>query len=145
LGVLGPTILKEAHELGNSIRPASVDISAGPLQRDGYTLLGVPCNCSAASRPVPLLDEPAWVRLGLFQLPAAPRSRIARRRLWRRGQQRRRDEQIAQAKLFAANAFKLSDDPTLSSGLPTPLRVVPYFNFAPIENAVARVKASANV
>src|ERR1700759_3882457 len=53
LGVLGPTILKEAHGLGNSVRPACVDISAGPLQRDGYTLLGVPSNCSAASRPVP--------------------------------------------------------------------------------------------
>jgi hypothetical protein len=51
LGVLGPTILKEAHELGNSIRPASVDISAGPLQLDGYTLLGVPSNCSAAIPP----------------------------------------------------------------------------------------------
>jgi N-acetylated-alpha-linked acidic dipeptidase len=56
---------------------------------------------------------------------------------------RKRDEQIAQAKLFAANAFKLSDDPTLSSGPPTPLKVVPYFNFAPIENAVTRLKASA--
>jgi len=56
---------------------------------------------------------------------------------------KKRDEQIAEAKLFAANAFKLSDDPTLSSGPPTPLKVVPYFNFAPIENAVARVKASA--
>jgi N-acetylated-alpha-linked acidic dipeptidase len=56
---------------------------------------------------------------------------------------RKRDEQIAQAKAFATNAFKLSDDPTLSSGPPTPLKVVPYFNFAPIENAVARVKASA--
>jgi N-acetylated-alpha-linked acidic dipeptidase len=56
---------------------------------------------------------------------------------------KKRDEQIAEAKLFAANAFKLSDDPTLSSGPPTPLKVVPYFNFAPIENAVARVRASA--
>jgi N-acetylated-alpha-linked acidic dipeptidase len=56
---------------------------------------------------------------------------------------RKREEQIAEAKLFAANAFKLSDDPTLSSGPPTPLKVVPYFNFAPIENAVARLKASA--
>ena len=55
----------------------------------------------------------------------------------------KRDDQIAQAKLFAANAFKLSDDPTLSSGPPTPLKVVPYLNFAPIDNAVARVKASA--
>jgi N-acetylated-alpha-linked acidic dipeptidase len=56
---------------------------------------------------------------------------------------RKRDEQTAQAKMFAANAFKLSDDPTLSSGPPTPLKVVPYFNFAPIENAIARLKASA--
>jgi len=55
----------------------------------------------------------------------------------------KRDEQVAQAKLFATNAFKLSDDPTLSSGLPTALKVVPYFNFAPIENAVVRLKASA--
>ena len=52
----------------------------------------------------------------------------------------KRDEQVAQAKLLAANAFKLSDDPTLSSGPPTPLKVVPYFNFAPIENAVARAE-----
>jgi N-acetylated-alpha-linked acidic dipeptidase len=56
---------------------------------------------------------------------------------------RKRDEQVTQAKLFAANAFKLSDDPTLSSGSPTALKVVPYFNFAPIENALARVKTSA--
>src|SRR5437879_1386597 len=40
LGLLGPTILKEAHELGDSVRPASVDIAAGPLLRDSYTLLG---------------------------------------------------------------------------------------------------------
>src|SRR3954470_4328859 len=55
LGVPGPTILNGAHALGHSVRPASVDISAGPLPRDGYTFLGVPSNCSAASRPVPLL------------------------------------------------------------------------------------------
>jgi N-acetylated-alpha-linked acidic dipeptidase len=55
----------------------------------------------------------------------------------------KRDDQVAQAKAFAANAFKLSDDPTLSSGPPTALKVVPYFNFAPIENAVVRLKASA--
>jgi N-acetylated-alpha-linked acidic dipeptidase len=55
----------------------------------------------------------------------------------------KRDDQAAQAKLFAANAFKLSDDPTLSSGPPTKLKVVPYFNFAPLENAVTRLKASA--
>ena len=55
----------------------------------------------------------------------------------------KRDEQTAQAKLLATNAFKLADDPTLSSGLPTPLKVVPYFNFAPIENALAHLKVSA--
>ncbi|HEX3758751.1 MAG TPA: transferrin receptor-like dimerization domain-containing protein [Kofleriaceae bacterium] len=55
----------------------------------------------------------------------------------------KRDDQLAQAKMLAANAFKLSDDPTLSSGPPSPLKVVPYFNFAPIENAVTRLKASA--
>jgi len=55
----------------------------------------------------------------------------------------KRAEQLAQAKLLATNAFKLSDDPTLSSGPPTPLKVVPYFNFAPIENALARLKLSA--
>jgi N-acetylated-alpha-linked acidic dipeptidase len=56
---------------------------------------------------------------------------------------RKREEQVAQAKMIAANAFKLSDDPTLSSGPPSPLKVVPYFNLAPIENAVTRLKASA--
>ena len=56
---------------------------------------------------------------------------------------RKRDEQTAQAKMFAANAFKLSDDPTLSSGPPTPLKAVPYFNLAPIENAITRLRASA--
>jgi N-acetylated-alpha-linked acidic dipeptidase len=55
----------------------------------------------------------------------------------------KRDEQTAQAKLIAANAYKLADDPTLSSGPPTPLKLVPYFNFAPIENALARLKLSA--
>jgi N-acetylated-alpha-linked acidic dipeptidase len=45
--------------------------------------------------------------------------------------------------MLATNAFKLSDDPTMSRGQPTPLKAVPYFNFAPIENALARVKASA--
>jgi N-acetylated-alpha-linked acidic dipeptidase len=56
---------------------------------------------------------------------------------------RKRDEQVAQAKMFATNAFKLSDDPTLTRGQPTPLKVVPFFNFSPIDNAVTRLKASA--
>ena len=50
---------------------------------------------------------------------------------------------MAQAKLIAADAFKLSDDPKQTSGPPTPLKVVPFFNFAPLENAVVRLKASA--
>jgi len=55
----------------------------------------------------------------------------------------KRDAQIAQAAMLERNAYKLSDDPTESSGPPTPLKVVPYFNFAPLENAVVRLKASA--
>ncbi len=55
----------------------------------------------------------------------------------------KREAQVAQAKMLAANAFKLSDDPTKTSGPPTPLKPVPFFDLAPLENAVARVKASA--
>lgn len=55
----------------------------------------------------------------------------------------KREAQVTQAKLIDAGAFKLSDDPTQTSGPPTPLKVVPFFNFAPLENAVARLKASA--
>ena len=55
----------------------------------------------------------------------------------------KREDQVAQAKLFTANAFKLSDDPTLGGGPPTKLKVVPFFNLSPIENAVTRLKLSA--
>jgi N-acetylated-alpha-linked acidic dipeptidase len=55
----------------------------------------------------------------------------------------RREAQIAQARMITTNAFHLADDPTLSSGPPTPLRPVPFFNFSPLENAVTRLKASA--
>src|SRR6185295_17559883 len=55
----------------------------------------------------------------------------------------KRDAQVMQAKMLEANAYKLSDDPTLSSGPPTPLKVVPYFNLSPLENAMVRLKASA--
>jgi N-acetylated-alpha-linked acidic dipeptidase len=55
----------------------------------------------------------------------------------------RREAQLAQGKAIAANAFRLADDPTLSSGPPTPLKPVPWFNLSPIENALARLKASA--
>ena len=55
----------------------------------------------------------------------------------------KREAQVTQAALLEKNAYKLSDDPTLGSGLPTPLKVVPYFNLAPLENALVRLKASA--
>ena len=55
----------------------------------------------------------------------------------------RREAQAAQAAMIEKNVYKLSDDPTLSSGPPTPLKPVPYFNLAPLENAVVRLKASA--
>jgi N-acetylated-alpha-linked acidic dipeptidase len=55
----------------------------------------------------------------------------------------KRDAQVAQAAMIEASAYKLADDPTLSSGPPTPLKVVPYFNLAPMENAVVRLRASA--
>lgn len=55
----------------------------------------------------------------------------------------KRDAQTQQAKLIAANAYKLADDPTQTSGPPTPLKAVPFFNFAPLENALIRLKASA--
>jgi N-acetylated-alpha-linked acidic dipeptidase len=55
----------------------------------------------------------------------------------------KREVQTAQGKAISANAFKLADDPTLTSGPPTPLKPVPYFNFSPMQNALVRLKASA--
>ena len=55
----------------------------------------------------------------------------------------KRETQLAQAKLIETEAYKLSDDPKQTSGAPTALKVVPFFNFAPLENAVVRLKASA--
>lgn len=55
----------------------------------------------------------------------------------------KRETQVTQAKLLAAGAYKLADDPTETHGPPTPLKPVPYFNFAPMDNAVATLKASA--
>jgi len=55
----------------------------------------------------------------------------------------KRDAADAQAKMLAANAFRLADDPTKTSGVPAALKVVPHFNFAPLENAVDRLKKSA--
>jgi N-acetylated-alpha-linked acidic dipeptidase len=55
----------------------------------------------------------------------------------------KREAAETQAKLLAANAFHLTDDPTKTSGPPTPLRSVPHFNMAPLDNAVDHLKRSA--
>jgi N-acetylated-alpha-linked acidic dipeptidase len=55
----------------------------------------------------------------------------------------KRDAAEMQAKMLNMNAFHLADDPSKSSGAPTPLKPVPHFNFSPLENAVDRLKRSA--
>jgi N-acetylated-alpha-linked acidic dipeptidase len=55
----------------------------------------------------------------------------------------RREIADAQAKMLVADAFRLADDPTKTRGGPTPLKMVPHFNLAPLENAVDRLKRSA--
>jgi N-acetylated-alpha-linked acidic dipeptidase len=56
----------------------------------------------------------------------------------------KREEAETQAKLLRDKAFELAADPTKSSGLPTPLERVPHLEFAPLEDAVDRLKRSAN-
>src|SRR6266446_6621084 len=55
----------------------------------------------------------------------------------------KREAAETQAKLVAANAYRLSDDPTKSSGPPTALKRVPHFNMAPLENALDHLRRSA--
>ncbi|HEV7691246.1 MAG TPA: M28 family peptidase [Hyphomonadaceae bacterium] len=55
----------------------------------------------------------------------------------------KRDAQLAQDKAIKADAFKLGDDPTVTNGPPVVLKAVPYFNFAPMQNGLVRLKASA--
>jgi N-acetylated-alpha-linked acidic dipeptidase len=55
----------------------------------------------------------------------------------------RRQQAEAQAKMFAANAFRLADDPNKTSGQPAALKRVPHFNMAPLDNAVDHLKRSA--
>jgi N-acetylated-alpha-linked acidic dipeptidase len=55
----------------------------------------------------------------------------------------KREAQEVQAKLLADNAFALTADPTKSSGIPTALKPVPKFDFTPLDNAAAKLKASA--
>lgn len=55
----------------------------------------------------------------------------------------KREEAQTQAALLRDRAFQLASDPTLSSGLPTPLQPVPHIEFAALEDAVDRLKHSA--
>jgi N-acetylated-alpha-linked acidic dipeptidase len=55
----------------------------------------------------------------------------------------KRDAADTQARLLKDRAFQLAADPTKSSGLPTALLPVPHLEFAPLENAVDRLKRSA--
>jgi N-acetylated-alpha-linked acidic dipeptidase len=55
----------------------------------------------------------------------------------------KREAAETQAKTFASNAYHLADDPTKPSKPPTALKSVPYFNMAPLENALDRLKRSA--
>jgi N-acetylated-alpha-linked acidic dipeptidase len=55
----------------------------------------------------------------------------------------KRDEAAARTRLLAAGAYKLSDDPTVSRGDPAALPASPKLDFAPMDSAVAKLKASA--
>lgn len=55
----------------------------------------------------------------------------------------RREAAATQAKLIAADAYRLADDPTLTSGAPLPRKAVPRFDFAPLENATDHLTRSA--
>jgi N-acetylated-alpha-linked acidic dipeptidase len=55
----------------------------------------------------------------------------------------KREAAETQAKMLAADAYRLTDDPTKTSGPPKPLKNVPHFNMAPLENAVDHLKRSA--
>jgi N-acetylated-alpha-linked acidic dipeptidase len=55
----------------------------------------------------------------------------------------RREQARNQAKLIAMDAYRLADDPTLSSGPPVPRQAVPHFDFAPLEDATDHLKRSA--
>jgi N-acetylated-alpha-linked acidic dipeptidase len=55
----------------------------------------------------------------------------------------KKEAQLLQAKLLADHAFAMAADPTKSSGDPDPLKPVPDFNFKPLDEAAAKLKASA--
>jgi N-acetylated-alpha-linked acidic dipeptidase len=55
-----------------------------------------------------------------------------------------REQAATQAKLLAANAYKLSDDPQRTDGNPTPFAQSPRLDFAAMDAAVGKLKASAS-
>ena len=55
----------------------------------------------------------------------------------------KREAQQIQARLSAGDLYKLADDPKRTNGQPTALAPVPYFNFAPLDNAISHLKKSA--
>src|SRR5580700_10208374 len=55
----------------------------------------------------------------------------------------KREAAQTQARMLAADAFRLADDPTKTGGPPTALKSVPHFNLAPLENAIDHLKRSA--
>jgi N-acetylated-alpha-linked acidic dipeptidase len=55
----------------------------------------------------------------------------------------KREAAQTQARMLAADTFRLADDPTKTGGPPTALKSVPHFNLAPLENAIDHLKRSA--
>ncbi len=55
----------------------------------------------------------------------------------------RRQQAEVQAKMLTANAFRLADDPSKTSGPPAALKRVPHFNMAPLENAIDHLRRAA--
>jgi N-acetylated-alpha-linked acidic dipeptidase len=55
----------------------------------------------------------------------------------------RRDEAQARTRLLAAGAYRLADDPTVPRGDPPPLAASPRLEFAPLDAALGKLKASA--
>jgi N-acetylated-alpha-linked acidic dipeptidase len=55
-----------------------------------------------------------------------------------------REQGATRAKLLAANAYKLADDPKRTDGDPAPLAPSPKLDFGPMDAAVAKLKASAS-
>ena len=57
--------------------------------------------------------------------------------------QAKQEEAATRTHLLAAGAYRLADDPAVSRGDPPPLAAAPALDFAPLDAAVARLKASA--